>query len=70
MHWTSEKPTKPGKYYFRWDERDPSPCQVLVNDEDLKRDSFSKGQWAVPIPEPTERKEEQEAAQEGKMNEI
>lgn len=59
MIWTTDKPTKPGEYWYR----DGSTAAIVCVDFDTSVRWFSgrrgvlsdlKGQWAGPIPEPEE----------------
>ena len=66
MHWTNEKPTSPGWYWWR-EHRDSAPVVVYVYRgsaglfvhldtgelRKLENDSIH-GQWAGPISEPME----------------
>lgn len=64
MEWTAEKPDKSGWYWYRHD-RNPEPQIGYLNDKGtwqcpkyfLQIRNYG-GEWAGPIPEPTERTED------------
>lgn len=67
MIWTTEKPTKPGWYWWRdpyKNNRAPEVCRVMdrkgqliayFNDDSIYLTEFTQPcEWAGPIPEPEE----------------
>lgn len=74
MTWTTQKPTKPGWYWYRELEVGPKirfpriremtyANGVLMSYSGMTHPSIvanTEGEWAGPIPEPTERDEREE----------
>lgn len=68
LHWSANKPTVPGAYWFRTDSRNAEVCRVgihgsafhpilMVYFTDGERNNIEElqeGHWAGPIPEPEE----------------
>ena len=62
MIWTSEKPTRPGWYWWRSPMYAPSPQRIELNGPDepycatMEEDNLDElgGEWAGPILEPDE----------------
>lgn len=62
MAWTTEMPTKPGWYWYRWDLNDNTPVVVEVHPEhdsvgpwgdgSDSRLSDTSGEWAGPLKPP------------------